>query len=462
MLAVTLLDMTVSSPSTQKNKRNLLFTGKLCILYRWQDMLYKWPIIALGCLYLSFPSSGNTQTYPIRQVSVLELVDIVLDPAVLRNGMMWRKGNNIFYRMNGRTDQYTYGPTPLNGQTWVHNFGIWSPDSIIGGAGGGSTAWHNIAAPGADKTFSFGTYATTFSFGATIGAGHSYTVTSLNSPANGYLFRVYTDGVTDQKPFGVFTSGTSNGVEMGDDGYFKVAGTGQISATKWKGLDTVARTNLPIQVVYEDERNAFTKTNWIIADSANGPVFFVKNNNAAGYGERIDVTSSNPALLTVNAGSGASGYFSNSSTGYAIHSTTSGANIQRWVSAAVIRADATSTGIVPFVSGGWNLGTFSYHFGDLYSDSLFIGTADIKKTWRGDGTLPYALHFERAYAANDSIIVTGIPTGKTWSFSSGVVNKPPTAFTPGFLVRNDTLYVSSSHTSMFGIIITVNMFEQNF
>ena len=379
-----------------------------------------------------------------------------VSPATPQNGDVWRSGNVIKYRINNQTIGFDFTTTPVIGMGLRHNgtdYAPGYPDTGAVGGGGGSTRWDSIGNPGANKSFSMAAFTTTFSFGEAGAQIPWRFLKSAGSSSDYWMSYELSAGVLNN--IVQWLNGGGNGVHILNNGTMESVGTGKIIA------DSIATGKLPAVVVLDNERNGFTATQFFRGDTT-GPTLNIINPNANGAGLQSLASGSGYGVYGASSGSGTGGTFL-SNTGIGLNtSTTSGSSIQRWSHGGTVKADATSAGFIPNTTGGYNLGSYSNHFGDAYFDSLFIGVSDIKKTWRGDGAYVYELHFDGTYTSSNTIIQTGIPTGKTWSYSWAVLNTPPVAFTPGFRVSNDTLYVTSTHLGMEGIGITINMFEQNF
>jgi hypothetical protein len=99
---------------------------------------------------------------------------------------------------------------------------------------GGSPAWETISNPGGNQALTMAAYTTTWTYGATTGAGVNL-VNILDTTSNtgtGYLFSVTTASGSAAKPMRIASGGTANGVEMTTGGLLQPIGTGGIQATE--------------------------------------------------------------------------------------------------------------------------------------------------------------------------------------------------------------------------------------
>lgn len=103
---------------------------------------------------------------------------------------------------------------------------------------GGSTAWDAITNPAsANLGLTMAAFTTTFTWGATTGAGVSlFRLTdTLNNTGTGCILCVDTASGSAAFPFQATAAGTANGVRMSIAGLLAAIGTGGINATQYKG-----------------------------------------------------------------------------------------------------------------------------------------------------------------------------------------------------------------------------------
>ena len=109
---------------------------------------------------------------------------------------------------------------------------------VITAGAGASTAWDAITNPTtANLSLSMAAFTTTFTWGATTGAGVSlFRLTdTLNNTGTGCILCVDTASGSAAFPFQATALGTANGVRLSTAGLLGAIGTGGINATQYKG-----------------------------------------------------------------------------------------------------------------------------------------------------------------------------------------------------------------------------------
>ena len=381
------------------------------------------------------------QQRPPTKVGILERVDIGSAPTTLRDGMEWRVGDTVFIRNNGITRGIILGGG-TDGQVLVLDSaaGLVNWATIVtDSASAASVSFSNIANATGHSTHEFGSYklimnALTLNDNVSQFEWYGYGGNSVAS-----LFNVHTESPSGARAFQATARGGANGVYLDSTAKFTYMGSGTIDANLWKGLTVIPSANLDAQIAYKNVANTFV-----------GPQTATATGVLSGFqatavtGNAISGTATGLGNGVLGAGNSGGG------TGVAAQS----------INGIALLALSTSGTIADFYYGITEKAKIDINGVHTVGIRPLTGS-DATVSPRGDGTWVYELHKQGAYAANDTITFTGIPTGKTWAFSFGVVGKPTVMFTPGFEVVGTTLYVSSSNAGMEGIEITVSLFEQN-
>jgi hypothetical protein len=208
------------------------------------------------------------------------------------------------------------------------------------------------------------TYTTDFGWGDF--SGTPLTIKDAAGSTSDYLMKVFVDPTgSTRKPLAVLGN-NGYGVEVTNAGVLQPVSSGHISADKWKGLDTVARANLPAKTAFEDKSNNFTAPQVTLIDA--NDVALGGSNNYSGFGVGVqgNVAGSSGAGVYGYSGGAAHGLWGRSTSGVGLYANTSATEIAHFAKSDVVKLVVAETNIFP-ASTGYDLGSSTKRM-----DSLFV------------------------------------------------------------------------------------------
>lgn len=165
--------------------------------------------------------------------------------------------------------------------------------------GGSNPAWSDITAPSGNLSLSMAANTTTFTWGATTGAGANMFVVkdTTSNTGTGVVFWAQTASSSAAKPFAATAGGTANGVEMTTAGRLQKIGTGNIEAS-----DVVCTTCVGTTDVAD---NAIDGAKIAISSNATGDLMYYNGTDwvrlAAGTSSQVLVGGSTPAFAGISS-----------------------------------------------------------------------------------------------------------------------------------------------------------------